>query len=163
MPPSVFLARNEQQVLYGDQIVPDLDDSKESIGIMNHECPECGALKWKSETATLCCNNGKVNLEPFPDPPPYLKKLWTNNTVDARLFREQSRPFNNALALSSIRVTERRFNNSYTPSVVFEGKVQQMYGPLIADDNETPRFSQLYVHDPATENTIRIANIANKL
>ena len=37
--------------------------------------------------------------------------------------------------------------------------MQQIYGPLVADNNETPRFSQLYVHDPATENTQRVANM----
>ena len=126
---------------------------------MNNECPECGALKWKTETATLCCNNGKVNLTKFPDPPKYLKTLWTADTIDARLFREQSRSFNNALALSSIIVTERRFDRNYNPSVIFEGKVQQLYGPLIAEQNETPRFSQLYVHDPALENTVRVSNM----
>ena len=34
-----------------------------------------------------------------------------------------------------------------------------MYGPLIADQHKIPRFSQLYVHDPATENTTRVANM----
>ena len=160
MPASLYEARNAQKVFFGDQIVHDLDKIKaESIGFMNHECTECGALKWKTETATLCCNNGKVHIPSFPDPPQYLKYLWTADTIDARLFREQSRPFNNALALSSIKVAERRFQGGFTPSVVFEEKVQQLYGPLLADHNETPRFSQLYVHDPATENTMRIANM----
>ena len=136
-----------------------MDESDESIGQMNHKCLECGALKWKNETATLCCNNGKVNLEPFPEPPPYLRKLWTEDNAESRLFREQSRPFNNALALSSIKVEERKFDNNFSPSVIFEGKVSQIYGPLIPGPNETPRFSQLYVHDPATEHTIRIANM----
>ena len=34
-----------------------------------------------------------------------------------------------------------------------------MYGPLIPDDNETPRFAQLYVHDPATQHTMRVKNM----
>ena len=159
MPSSMYEARNAQRVLFGEQIVKDLEEGEDGIGSMNVKCAECGALKWKTETATLCCNNGKVDLTVFPEPPPYLKYLWTANTIEARLFREQSRPFNNALALSSIKVTERRFDSGYSPSVVFEGKVHQLYGPLIADLNETPRFSQLYVHDPATEDTLRIENM----
>ena len=107
MPSNMYEGRNAQKVLHGEQFVPDLEHSKDRIGNMNIECSECGALKWKTETATLCCNNGKVKLKPFPDPPVYLKQLWTADTIEARLFREQSRPFNNALALSSIKVTER--------------------------------------------------------
>ena len=34
-----------------------------------------------------------------------------------------------------------------------------MYGPLIAGQNETPRFAQLYIHDPATQHTLRIQNM----
>jgi hypothetical protein len=67
------------------------------------------------------------------------------------LFRENSRSFNNALALSSIIVNERKFSNGYNPSVIFEGKVSQLYGPLFPEDGESPRFAQLYVHDSSTQ------------
>ena len=158
-PASMYAARNAKKVLYGEQIVPELKDSKENIGSMKIPCDKCGALKWKNETSTVCCNNGKVNLPAFPNPPQYLRQLWTADTAEARLFREHSRSFNNALALSSIKVTERKFTGNYKPSVVFEGKVCQMFGPLIPDDNEPPRFAQLYVHDPATQNTMRVSNM----
>ena len=88
MPTSMYAARNAQKVLYGEQIVHELEDSKDRIGPMNIKCAECGALKWKTETATVCCNNGKVYLSAFPDPPKYLQQLWTANTIEARLFRE---------------------------------------------------------------------------
>ena len=153
-PSSMYAARNAQKVLYGEQLVPEIE-----VGRMDNICCECGARKWKSETTTVCCNNGKIHLTPFPDPPNYLKQLWTADTIEARLFREQSRPFNNALALSSIKVTERKFSNGFNPSVIFEGKVSQMYGPLMPEINETPRFAKLYVHDPATQHTMRIQNM----
>ena len=82
-PASLYAARNAQKVLYCEQIVHELKDTKEDIGRMNIECNECGALKWKSETPTVCCNNGKVNLAPFPNPPQYLQHLWTANTVES--------------------------------------------------------------------------------
>ena len=63
------------------------------------------------------------------------------------------------LALSSIIVNESRFKNRYWPSVIFEGKVSQMYGPLQPEEGETPRFAQLYIHDPATEHTTRVKNM----
>ena len=101
----------------------------------------------------------KSLIKSFPPPPAYLETLWTADTVEARLFREHARSFNNALALSSIRVADRKFDSSYNPSVIYEGKVHQMYGPLEAADGETPRFAQLYVHDPATQHTMRINNM----
>ena len=124
MPKSIYSARNAQKILFGEQIVPELkDNEKDDIERMDQLCCYCDARKWKSETSTVCCTNGKVHLSPFPDPPVYLKHLWTADTIEARLFREESRSFNNALALSSIKVTHRRFDNGYSPSVIFEGKV----------------------------------------
>ena len=119
------------------------------------------ARKWKAESNSTCCNGGKVKLQSFPDPPPLLKILWTADTPEARLFRENSRSINNALALASLKVNERKFRGSaYAPSVVFEGKVQILQGPLIAEDNEQPRFAQIYIHDPSTQHTVRIENMS---
>ena len=39
------------------------------IGKMDVECPYCKALKFKNETPSMCCNNGKIQLQPFPKPP----------------------------------------------------------------------------------------------
>ena len=115
--------------------------------------------KWIKETPSLCCNSGKVHLDSFPDPPDLLKKLLTEETVDAKLFREQSRSLNNALTLSSIQVRTKKFNSAFVPNVIFEGKVCQWIGPIIPDAGDEPKFAQLYVHDPATEHTRRVKNM----
>ena len=160
MPKNKYAARNAQKVLYGEQIVPELKNSDDKIGSMkNYNCQHCRAFKWKTETSTLCCKNGKVSIPSFPDPPEYLKRLWTSDTAEARIFREHARPFNNALALSSVKVVHRKFANGFAPNVVFEGKVSQMYGPLQAEEGEVPRFAQLYVHDPATQQVARYKNM----
>ena len=98
-------------------------------------------------------------MDVFPDPPQIIQSLLTSETVEARLYRENIRCFNNALALSSLKVDERKFKNGYSPSVIFEGKVSQMYGPLIPGNGEELRFAQLYVHDPATQHTMRLKNM----
>ena len=159
IPKSQFAARNALKVLSGEQIVPELKDSENKLGSMNVICDHCKARKWKSETASLCCNGGKIKLDLFPDPPQIIKNLLTTNSPEANLFKENTRSFNNALALSSVRVNEKRFKNGYSPSVIFEGKVTQMCGPLLPEEGETPRFAQLYVHDPATEHTTRVQNM----
>ena len=156
---SQYLGRNAQKVLSGEQIVPELKSSKDSIGRMDTICQYCNAKKWKNETPSLCCNGGKVSLPLFPSPPKLIENLLTGKTVEAKLFRENTRSFNNGLALSSIKVNLRHFNNGYNPSVIFEGKVSQLYGPLIPENGEEPRFSQLYIHDPATEHTMRVKNM----
>ena len=112
----------------------------------------------EDEAPTVCCNTGKVILPTFPDPPELLKKLLTENTEEGKLFRKHSRPLNNALALSSLKVNIKKFTGGFAPCVIFEGKVSQMIGPLYPNPGEAPRFAQLYVHDPGTENTMRIQN-----
>ena len=158
-PKSKYEARNAQEVLNGIQIVNELKDTDDTIGSMSVVCPECSAKKWKGETKSICCKDGKILLDKFPDPPPYLKTLWTANTPNARLFRDNSRSFNNALALASLKKVERRFTGSYNPSVIFEGKVTILCGPLMAEPHEQPRFAQLYIHDPSTQHTVRVKNM----
>ena len=58
-----------------------------------------------------------------------------------------------------MQVRHRQFSDGYTPNVVFEGKVSQMYGPLIAEEGTQPKFAQIYVHDPATQHAIRMENL----
>ena len=53
----------------------------------------------------------------------------------------------------------RQFSDGYAPNVVFEGKVSQMYGPLMAEEGTQPKFAQIYVHDPATQHAIRMENL----
>ena len=89
-PRSAYDARNAQDVLHGKQIVTD-----DSIGKMDSVCDKCSAKKWKSESNSTCCNNGAVILDRFPDPHLALKTLWKSNSPEARLFRENSRVFNN--------------------------------------------------------------------
>ena len=54
----------------------------------------------------------------------------------------------------------KTFKGGFAPSVIFEGKVCQRIGPLLPDVGQEPKFAQLYVHDPATENTIRFKNMS---
>ena len=159
IPSSQYDARNAQKVLIGEQIVPELKDSEDKIGSMDTTCIFCEARKWKNETPSLCCNSGKIDLDLFPDPPPLLKKLLLEDTEEAKIFRKNTRPLNNALALSSLQVKTRQFSGNFVPNVIFEGKVCQRIGPLYPEVGEEPKFAQLYVMDPATSQTQRINNM----
>ena len=128
------------------------------IGLMNHPCDYCGALKFTKETSSSCCLAGKICLPAFPPPPQAIKDLWFHNTPEAQLFRQHSRVLNNAVCLSSLAVRERTFTG-YSPSVIFQGRVVQRMGPLQAEPGAQPLFAQIYVLDPSLETTIRFANM----
>merc|ERR1712082_42943 len=137
----------------------DLKDSQDNIGEMENACQYCGALKFKKETSSTCCGNGKVILESFPQPPEEIHRLWRNNTAEGRLFRQNARSINNAVCLTSLKVKERSFKGNFNPSIVFEGKVLHLVGPLQAEEGERPCFAQLYVHDPNLETGQRFRNM----
>merc|ERR1711895_354283 len=65
-----------KEVMNGTLIVPYIGDTEDGIGKMDVECPYCKALKFKNETPSMCCNNGKIQLQPFPKPPPQILKLF---------------------------------------------------------------------------------------
>ena len=42
---------------------------------------------------------------------------------------------------------------------MIEGSVHQFFGPLKEKEAETPRFAQLWIHDPGMETTTRVQNM----
>ena len=152
-------ALRSMEILKGNYKVFDLHESPDSIGLMDVICDYCGALKFKKETSSTCCGNGKVLLEPFPKPPLELDKLWHGDTAEARIFRENARSINNAVCLTSIKVKKKDFGNQYIPNIIFQGKATQLVGPLRANEGDTPYFAQLYLHDPLLESSQRFQNM----
>ena len=135
-----------EDIFSGTLLVPLLENSLDAIGRMDVLCQHCGARKYKRETPGSCCSNGKVAPPPFPRPPEKLMELWKGNGVKANLFRKFAREMNNAVSLSSVQVTEKRFDR-FTPSVIFHGKVHHRVGALLPEDGDTARFAQLYCFD----------------
>ena len=147
------------EIIHGYHHVPDLKDTSDTIGMMDNLCQFCGALKFKKETGSTCCNNGKVSLDPLPQPPDQIRKLWHEDTPEGRLFRQHARSINNAVCLTSIKGKQKTFGGSFAPNVVYEGKVNYLVGPLQALEGEKPCFAQLYVHDPSLETGLRLSGM----
>ena len=147
------------QIVDGSHHVPDLKDTSNSIGKMDNVCQFCGALKFKKETGSTCCNNGKVSLDPLPRPPEQINKLWHEDSPEGRLFRKHARSINNAVCLTSIKGKQKTFGGGFAPNVVYEGKVTYRVGPLQAAEGEKPCFAQLYVHDPSLETGLRLSGM----
>ncbi|GBN95692.1 hypothetical protein AVEN_35179-1 [Araneus ventricosus] len=74
---------------------------------MSEQCVFCGAVYWREEKNTAhkytkCCNDGKVQLPAFPDAPELLKALLTENSPDAKNYRQRIQEYNSALAFASM-------------------------------------------------------------
>ena len=151
-------ACHNEDVMSGKMIVLPLEETEDAIGDMDVVCPHCGALKFKGEPPSTCCNNGKIKLVPFPRPPQPIMDLWMGTDARSRIFRQHSRTINNGVCLSSIQVKERV--DGFTPSVIFQGKVMHRIGALSHVEGETPVYSQLYVLDSDMELTQRFQNMS---
>ena len=131
-----------------------------NLGAMDEVCGHCGARHFAKETgARMCCMNGRVALPCFKKPPPSLIKLLFKDDTDGLTFRKYIRSFNNALCLSSLQCNERKFRGNFRPTLVFEGRAHQFFGPLVEKEHETPKFAQVWVHDPALQTAQRINNM----
>ena len=62
------------------------------------------------------------------------------------------------MCLSSLVVKQKIFAN-LSPSVIFHGKVVQLFGPLQHEPGESPCYAQLYILDTDMQTTIRFNNM----
>ena len=126
-----------------------------NVGERSVLCNKCSALRWPGETPSICCLNGKVQLDPVPEPPEVLNSFWQNETVRTKLFRKHSQQLNSCLALASQKVQEifQAQGRGWNTSVVIQGKMYHRMGPLQAQNDQTLTFAQIYVHDPGMDRT----------
>ncbi|XP_026482741.1 uncharacterized protein LOC113390966 [Ctenocephalides felis] len=64
-------------------------------------CRYCNALKFKRETAGLCCASGKVKLDPLLAPPVPLKSLFDRSDPDSSHFLQHILQYNNCFRMTS--------------------------------------------------------------
>ena len=147
-----------KEALEGTFPVQRLEDSLDAIGKMDKVCQHCGAFKFKRESEGFCCSSGKVKTAPFPKPPGILSELWRSNGATGNLLKKFSREINNAVALSSIKVTEKTFRG-FSPSVIFQGQMKHLAGSLLPAHGEVPKFAQLYCFDARLETAQRFENM----
>lgn len=95
---------------------------------------------------------GKIKLPSFPHTPQPIRDLWEGDSEESPIFRENTRTLNNALALTSQKVSEiRPPGGGYSPSVVIQGKVYSYVDPFCATAGVVPRFAEIWVYDPDHE------------
>ena len=88
-----------------------------------------------------------------PQPPQSIKELFLN-----RAFVQNSRNYNNALAMASIGMTEiAQRAGGWNPGFRIQGKAYHLIGPLLPELPQSgqpqpqPAFAQIYFYDPEHE------------
>lgn len=102
---------------------------------------------------SLCCSKGTIKLPRTPPTPAYLLNIY-NHPVKGKRFRNQIRLYNTMFAFTSMggRV-DNSINNGSSPYVYrLNGQNHHLFGSLIPNDGEDPKFCQLYIYD--TENEV---------
>jgi len=109
-------------------------------------------VKWKKEAPGMCCKSGHLCFPSLSEDMPQLfKNLWIGTDPDSTTFRKNARRLNNSLSLTSLKVAAPKLSGRYRPSVLIQGKVAILIGPLKPQDQRPPIFAQLYVLDPEFE------------
>ena len=126
---------------------------------MSVACPHCNALHFKGEKLQksslanpkfgMCCLQGQVHLDRFPDPPPTLKNLLVGLNTSSRTFREKIRQYNAAFAFTStsVKVNDAALGGTGPYSFCIHGDMYHQMGALLPHDG-SPLYAQLYINDP---------------
>ena len=70
------------------------------LGEMQHVCA-CGAVRFRGESASMCCANGQVCLQHFPQPPDYLQQLYDRQHPHSKHFLKKSCKCNCAFQMTN--------------------------------------------------------------
>ncbi|KAL8125792.1 hypothetical protein AgCh_013177 [Apium graveolens] len=147
-----------------------------SLGAPTAKCIKCNALMCKEERVkknvtqgvpifSLFCKKGEVKLPDTLPTPPYLLELYTNPVSSAK-FQRTIRPYNSIFSFTSSGGNVDHFiNTGWGPYIYrLNGQNHHVFGSLIADGCDTPKFCQLYIYDTGNEvnNRLRWVNAADQ-
>ena len=116
------------------------------VGTLSVECTHCGALKFPQETESFCCPKGNVQLEPFPQPHPFLQHLYEGTGSNSKHFLTNIRKYNSAFQMTSFGCNEITMPG-FNPSFTVQGQVYHCMGSMVPSSGESPKFSQIYFID----------------
>lgn len=124
---------------------------------MDVECTHCGALRFAAEKASLCCSNGKVDLEPLTIPPE-LASLSSDKKL-----KRHARGYNQAFAISTIGgiKQDRTVNNGETQTYRVCGKAYHRYGSLFPTEGKQPVHAQMYFYSAQEQDDLRKRVLSN--
>ena len=151
-------------------------------GKLQYKCKHCDALFFldeqisessaidKKSPFSLCCGQGKYRLGKLPTMPAKLKEYLTENTEEAKFFREHVRAFNCAFAFTSIGLSGNggkplEFNN-HKGSYKIQGQIYHRTKKYITPpiEGKIPEFLGIYFFqtEKELENRFDFTYIKNK-
>ncbi|XP_063944772.1 uncharacterized protein LOC135146765 [Daucus carota subsp. sativus] len=144
-----------------------------TLGPPSYQCDKCKAWMWKEERCnkqvtkgkpvfSLCCAKGQVNLPKEPRTPSYMWQLHDDKRKGKR-FRDGMRLYNSMFAFTSTGgKVDNTINNGGAPYVYrLNGQNHHLFGSLIPDEGNDPKFCQLYIYDTHNEinNRLKWVNV----
>ncbi|XP_021808472.1 uncharacterized protein LOC110752178 [Prunus avium] len=116
-------------------------------------CSRCNARLFSRETFSMCCFGGKIVL-PHIQSPPEMLALFSDQTTEGRLFRQNIRVYNNVFSFTSMGVhVDERINFGGRGIYTFraQGAIYHKIGGLLPNEGTTPRFLQAYIYETEHE------------
>ena len=142
------------------------------------ECGHCYGLMWYQERMekhrhsanpkyTLCCGNGKVQLPLLKHPLNVLSHLlFDRDAKDSKNFQQNLCTYNMMFSFTSPGAKlDNKFNNGRGPPTIrIQGQTCHRIGSFLPNEEQPPKFAQLYIYDTENEitnrmNGLRYANI----
>ena len=134
---------------------------------MDIRCAHCDTLHWIEEcntssprtrpNFTACCSCGKVTLPPLAQPLSPLRDLLEGQTPEAKQFHNQIQKYNNAFVFTSVGA---KIDQSMARGGVYtyhlQGELHHRMRSLLSSEGETPKFTQMYIHDPQMQEECRL-------
>ncbi|GFX67442.1 ATP-dependent DNA helicase [Trichonephila clavipes] len=114
------------------------------IEAMNKECIICCTLKWKEESAGMCCSGGKVALPSLHEPVEPLKELFSHETNESRRFLKKKRKYNTCFHMTSFGVDNIVSMQVFCPTFTIQDQIYHTIGSLLPATNTQPKFFQVY-------------------
>lgn len=139
-----------------------------TLGGPSVKCRHCEAFMWKEERAnkavtkkpadfSICCKKGQIKFPKSPKTPSYLWQLY-NDPKKGNHFKKLIRIYNSLFAFTSTGgKVDMSINNGRGPYVYrLNGQNHHVFGSLIPEDGNSPKFCQLYIYDTENELTNRM-------
>ncbi|KAL3810377.1 hypothetical protein ACJIZ3_000027 [Penstemon smallii] len=116
-------------------------------------CRHCRAMLFRGETKNFCCKGGKILLPEVPVPAELLR-LFTDESAEGRIFRQNIRAYNHIFSFTSmgVQLDQRVSTGQGVYTFRAHGSIYHRIGTLLPPPGIRPRYIQMFIYD--TENEI---------
>ncbi|KAL0316569.1 UNVERIFIED_CONTAM: hypothetical protein Sradi_5535100 [Sesamum radiatum] len=116
-------------------------------------CSYCRAKLFRRETHILCCKGGKVDIPEIPVPTQLLN-LFTDDSAEGRIFRQNVRAYNHVFSFTSMGVALDENLPAFNQGIYTfraHGLIYHMIGTLLPPPDMRPRYLQIFIYDTDNE------------